>query len=131
MLFTVLVFLGFFFGSDSLSSLNYYFFTYIYIYISLHFFAAEVEQASDFLQKIGLSDLTKLYNQGKEITENVVNDSVRQKHLTARQAQTVKSRIRTLNKTLHNKQIKKKRQDIRDVAWNIEVCFNNLRVEIY
>ncbi|RZC34941.1 rho GTPase-activating protein 18 [Asbolus verrucosus] len=35
----------------------------------------EAEQAADFLQKVGLSDLTKLYNQGKEITENIVNDS--------------------------------------------------------
>lgn len=94
---------------------------------NMHFFIAEVEQAADFLQKIGLSDLTKLYNQGKEITENVVNDSVRQKHLTARQAQTVKSRIRTLNKTLHNKQIRKKRQDIRDVTWNVEVILNKFK----
>ena len=82
----------------------------------------EAEQATDFLQKVGLSDLTKLYSQGKEITENVINDSVRQKNLTERQAETVKSRIRTLNRTLHSRQPRRKqRQDIRDVTWNVEV----------
>jgi hypothetical protein len=82
----------------------------------------EAEQAADFLQKVGLSDLTKLYSQGKEITENVINDSVRQKHLTEKQAQTVRSRIRTLNRTLHSRQPRRKqRQDIRDVTWSVEV----------
>ncbi|XP_008193403.1 rho GTPase-activating protein conundrum isoform X1 [Tribolium castaneum] len=88
----------------------------------------EAEQAADFLQKVGLSDLTKLYNQGKEITENVVSDSVRQKHLTERQAETVRSRIRTLNKTLHSRQPRRKqRQDIRDVAWNVETSSTGTR----
>ncbi|XP_063928262.1 rho GTPase-activating protein conundrum-like isoform X1 [Zophobas morio] len=88
----------------------------------------EAEQATDFLQKVGLSDLTKLYSQGKEITENVINDSVRQKNLTERQAETVKSRIRTLNRTLHSRQPRRKqRQDIRDVTWNVETSSTGTR----
>lgn len=85
-------------------------------------YVAEAEQATDFLQKAGLSDLTKLYQQGREITENVVKDSVRQRNLTEKQAQTIRSRVRTLNKTLRSRQPRRKqRQDIRDVSWNVEV----------
>lgn len=84
---------------------------------------AEVENATDFLHKAGLSNLSKLFQEGKEITEALVNDSVRQRHLTEKQAQTVRSRVVTLNKTLRSRQPRKKqRQDVRDVAWNVEVC---------
>lgn len=87
----------------------------------------EAEQATDFLHKVGLSDLSKLYSEGKEITDNLVNDSVRQKYLTERQAETVRSRIRTLNKTLHSRQPRRKhRQDVRDVAWKAEVLITNV-----
>lgn len=87
----------------------------------------EVEQATDFLQKAGLSDLTKIYNQGIEISDSVVNESVRQRHLTEKQANTVKSRVKTLNRTLKNRQhSKKQRQDIRDVTWNVEVKLCNI-----
>lgn len=84
--------------------------------------SAEVEQARDFLLKAGLSDLSKIYQEGKEITDAIVNDSVREKYLTEKQAQTVRSRVRTLNKTLGNRKPRRKqRQDIRDIAWNVEV----------
>lgn len=86
------------------------------------FFIPEAEQATDFLVKAGLSNLNQLYQQGHEISENVVKDSVRQSHLTEKQAQTVRSRVATLNKTLRSRQPRRKhRQDVRDVAWNIEV----------
>lgn len=85
---------------------------------------AEVEEATDFLYQVGLSDLSKLYHEGKEISEAVVSDSVRQRHLTEKQAQTVRSRVRTLNNTLRNRQPRRKqRQDVRGVAWNVEVSF--------
>lgn len=88
----------------------------------------EAEQATDFLHKAGLSDLTKLYQQGKEITENVVKDSVRQRNLTEKQAQTIRSRVRTLNKTLRSRQPRRKqRQDIRDVSWNVETSSTGTR----
>lgn len=81
-----------------------------------------MEQARDFLLKAGLSDLSNIYQEGKEITEAVVNDSVREKYLTEKQAQTVRSRVLTLNKTLGNRKPRRKqRQDVRDVAWNVEV----------
>lgn len=100
--------------------------------VSLHVFqefvnnpsVSEAEQATDFLVKAGLSDLNQLYQQGKEISENVVVNSVRQKHLTEKQAQTVRFRVDTLNKTLRSRQPRRKqRQDVRDVAWNLEVSF--------
>ncbi|KAJ8945595.1 hypothetical protein NQ314_009118 [Rhamnusium bicolor] len=88
----------------------------------------EAEQATEFLHKAGLSDLTKLYQQGREITENVVNDSVRQRNLTEKQAQTIRSRVRTLNKTLRSRQPRRKqRQDIRDVSWNVETSSTGTR----
>lgn len=79
----------------------------------------EVEQATDFLQKADLSNLSKIYHKGEEITDHVVNDTINQRNLTEKQVQTIKSRVRTLNKVLHNRQPRRKqRQDIRDVAWN-------------
>lgn len=88
----------------------------------------EAEQATDFLLKAGLSNLNQLYQQGKEISENVVIDSVRQNHLTEKQAQTVRSRVATLNKTLRSRQPRRKhRQDVRDVAWNIETSSTGSR----
>lgn len=69
-----------------------------------------------------MADLSKTYHEGQEITDSMVNDSVRQRNLTEKQAQTVRSRVRTLNKTLRSRQPRRKqRQDIRDVAWNAEV----------
>lgn len=97
------------------------------ILIIIKLLSPEVEQATDFLQKAGLSDLTKIYNQGIEISDSIVNESVRQRHLTEKQASTVKSRVKMLNKTLRNRQYtRKQRQDIRDVAWNIEVIQKKL-----
>ncbi|XP_050314256.1 rho GTPase-activating protein conundrum [Anthonomus grandis grandis] len=88
----------------------------------------EAEQATDFLLKAGLSNLNQLYHQGKEISDNIVIDSVRQKHLTEKQAQTVRSRVATLNKTLRSRQPRRKyRQDVRDVAWNIETSSTGTR----
>ncbi|KRT78518.1 hypothetical protein AMK59_6772 [Oryctes borbonicus] len=88
----------------------------------------EVEQARDFLLKAGLSDLSKIFQEGKEIPEAVVNDSVREKYLTEKQAQTVRSRVRTLNKTLGNRKPRRKqRQDIRDIAWNVETSSTGSR----
>lgn len=52
----------------------------------------------------------------------MIKDSVRQRNLTEKQAQTIRSRVRTLNKTLRSRQPRRKqRQDIRDVSWNVEV----------
>ncbi|KAG5893636.1 hypothetical protein JTB14_015075 [Gonioctena quinquepunctata] len=88
----------------------------------------EAEQAADFLNNAGLSDLTKIYQEGKEITENVIKDSLRQRHLTEKQAQTVRFRVRTLNKTLKTRQPRRKqRQDIRDVSWNVETSSTGTR----
>ncbi|KAH1023311.1 rho GTPase-activating protein conundrum isoform X1 [Dendroctonus ponderosae] len=88
----------------------------------------EAEQATDFLVKAGLSNLNQLYQQGHEISENVVKDSVRQSHLTEKQAQTVRSRVATLNKTLRSRQPRRKhRQDVRDVAWNVETSSTGTR----
>ncbi|CAH0562543.1 unnamed protein product [Brassicogethes aeneus] len=88
----------------------------------------EAEQAADFLQTVGLSDLSKVYQQGKEITDKLVNDSLRQKHLTEKQAQTVRNRVRTLNKTLKSRQTRRKqRQDIRDISWNVETSSTGTR----
>lgn len=88
-------------------------------------FAIDVEQATDFLNNAGLADLTKLYQQGREITDSAVNESIRQRHLTEKQANTVRSRVRTLNQTLKSRQPRRKqRQDIRDIAWNFEVSKN-------
>lgn len=82
----------------------------------------EAEQATDFLHKAGLSDLSKLYQEGREISDEVINESVRQRHLTLKQAETIRHRVRTLNRTLRSRQNRKKyRQDVRDVAWKIEV----------
>ncbi|XP_017785528.1 PREDICTED: rho GTPase-activating protein 28 isoform X2 [Nicrophorus vespilloides] len=94
-----------------------------------HVLLDEVELAADFLQKAGLSDLPKLYHQGKEISDSIVNDSIRQIHLTEKQAQTVRSRVRTLNKTLrnHRQPRRKQRQDIRDVTWNLETSSTGSR----
>ncbi|KAF5272847.1 hypothetical protein FQR65_LT00443 [Abscondita terminalis] len=79
----------------------------------------EVEQATDFLHKADLSYLSKIYQKGEEITDHVVNDTIRQRYLTEKQVQTIKSRVRTLNKVLHNRQPRRKqRQDVRHVAWN-------------
>lgn len=80
-----------------------------------------MEQATDFLNTAGLANLSKLYHEGKEISEVLVSDSVRQRHLTEKQAQTIRSRVRTLNNTLRGRQPRRKRQDVRDVAWNVEV----------
>ncbi|ERL84531.1 hypothetical protein D910_01961 [Dendroctonus ponderosae] len=92
------------------------------------FFISEAEQATDFLVKAGLSNLNQLYQQGHEISENVVKDSVRQSHLTEKQAQTVRSRVATLNKTLRSRQPRRKhRQDVRDVAWNVETSSTGTR----
>ncbi|CAG9855214.1 unnamed protein product [Phyllotreta striolata] len=88
----------------------------------------EAEQATDFLQNAGLNDLSKLYQEGKEITENVIRDSVRQRNLTEKQAETIRSRVRTLNKTLRSRQPRRKqRQDIRDVSWNVETSSTGTR----
>ncbi|CAH1103096.1 unnamed protein product [Psylliodes chrysocephalus] len=88
----------------------------------------EAEQATDFLQNAGLTDLSNLYQEGKEITENVIKDSVRQRNLTEKQAQTIRSRVRTLNKTLRSRQPRRKqRQDIRDVSWNVETSSTGTR----
>lgn len=87
----------------------------------MNYVFAEVEQATDFLNTAGLSNLSKLYHEGKEISEVLVSDSVRQRHLTEKQAQTIRSRVRTLNNTLRGRQPRRKRQDVRDVAWNVEV----------
>ncbi|KAF5294815.1 hypothetical protein FQA39_LY00299 [Lamprigera yunnana] len=79
----------------------------------------EVEQATDFLLKADLSNLSNIYQQGEEITDYVVNDTIKQRNLTEKQVQTIKSRVRTLNKVLHSRQPRRKqRQDVRDVAWN-------------
>lgn len=81
-----------------------------------------MEQATDFLNTAGLANLSKLYHEGKEISEVLVSDSVRQRQLTEKQAQTIRSRVRTLNNTLRGRQPRRKqRQDVRDVAWNVEV----------
>ncbi|CAG9816644.1 unnamed protein product [Phaedon cochleariae] len=88
----------------------------------------EAEQATDFLHNAGLSDLTNLYHQGEEITETVIKDSVRQRNLTEKQAQTIRSRVKTLNKTLRSRQPRRKqRQDIRDVSWNVETSSTGTR----
>ncbi|XP_065166071.1 LOW QUALITY PROTEIN: rho GTPase-activating protein conundrum-like [Atheta coriaria] len=88
----------------------------------------EVEEASDFLQNAGLLEFSKLHQQGKEIPDLIVDETVRQKHLTVRQAETVRSRVRTLNKTLGNRQPRRKqRQDVRDVAWNLETSSTGSR----
>lgn len=93
-----------------------------------HLLLDEVEQATDFLQKAGLSNLSKAYHEGQEITETMVNDSVRQRNLTEKQAQTVRSRVKTLNKTLRSHQPRRKqRQDVRDVAWNAETSSTGTR----
>lgn len=95
------------------------------LYANYKCFRPEVEQATDFLQKAGLTDLTKIYNQGYEISDKIFNESIRQRDLTEKQANTVKSRVETLNKTLRKKQYsKKQRQDVRDVTWNLEVRNN-------
>lgn len=96
------------------------------VYVTVSFFinhsVTEAEEATEFLHNAGLSDLSNLYRQGQEITERVLSDSVRQRNLTEKQAQTVLSRVRTLNKTLCSRQPRRKhRQDVRDVTWNIEV----------
>ncbi|KAL3289376.1 hypothetical protein HHI36_022809 [Cryptolaemus montrouzieri] len=80
----------------------------------------EVEQAAEFLNRAGLTDLSKLYQEGKEIPDKLVKDSFSHRHLTPKQAETIKSRIRTLNKTVRSRQPRRKRQDIRDVTWKIE-----------
>ncbi|XP_066258922.1 rho GTPase-activating protein conundrum-like isoform X1 [Euwallacea similis] len=88
----------------------------------------EAERAADFLDKADLSNLNQLYQQGQEIPENVVVNSVRQKQLTEKQAQTVRSRVATLNKTLRSRQPRRKqRQDVRDVAWNVETSSTGTR----
>lgn len=92
---------------------------FIYLFYRV---VAEVEQATDFLNTAGLANLSSLYHEGKEISEVLVSDSVRQRHLTEKQAQTIRSRVRTLNNTLRGRQPRRKqRQDVRDVAWNVEV----------
>lgn len=84
-----------------------------------HLVLDEAEQATDFLHKVDLSSLSKIYQEGKEITDIVLNNTIKQRNLTEKQAQTIKSRVRTLNKTLHSRQPRRKqRQDIRDVAWS-------------
>lgn len=81
-----------------------------------------MEQAKDFLNAAGLSDLSTLFLQGEEITENIINESVRLRSLTEKQTETIVNRIRTLNRTLRSRQPKRKqRQDIRDISWNVEV----------
>ncbi|KAK9889886.1 hypothetical protein WA026_008688 [Henosepilachna vigintioctopunctata] len=80
----------------------------------------EVEQAAEFLNKAGLTDLSKLYQEGKEIPDRLVKDSLSYRRLTQKQAETIKLRIRTLNKTVRSKQPRRKRQDIREVTWKIE-----------
>ncbi|XP_056646867.1 rho GTPase-activating protein conundrum-like isoform X2 [Diorhabda sublineata] len=88
----------------------------------------EAEQATDFLQNAGLADLSRLYQQGKEITENVIKDSVRQRNLSEKQAQTIRSRVRILNQTLRSRQPRRKqRQDIRDISWNAETSSTGTR----
>lgn len=84
-----------------------------------------MEQARDFLLKAGLADLSNIFQEGNEITDAIVNDSVRKRYLNEKQAQTVRARVRTLNKTLANRKPRRKqRQDIRDIAWNVEVTFD-------
>ncbi|XP_076262036.1 rho GTPase-activating protein conundrum-like isoform X2 [Rhynchophorus ferrugineus] len=89
----------------------------------------EAEQALDFLDKVGLGNLSHIHQQGKEIPENALLDSVKQNHLTEKQTQTIRSRVATLNKnTLRNRQPKRKpRQDVRDVAWNVETSSTGTR----
>ncbi|XP_060515887.1 rho GTPase-activating protein conundrum-like [Cylas formicarius] len=88
----------------------------------------EVEQATDFLQKAGLTNLSYLHQQGKEISENVLVNSVKQRNLTEIQTQTIRSRVATLNKTLRSRQPRRKhRQDVRDVAWNLETSSTGTR----
>ncbi|XP_050497301.1 rho GTPase-activating protein conundrum-like isoform X1 [Diabrotica virgifera virgifera] len=88
----------------------------------------EAEQATDFLQNAGLGDLSKLYQQGKEITENVIKNSVHQRNLSEKQAQTIRSRVRILNQTLRSRQPRRKqRQDIRDISWNAETSSTGTR----
>lgn len=98
---------------------------------SIKLYIIEVEQAKDFLNAVGFSDLSKLFQQGEEISENVLNQSMRLRNLTEKQTETIRNRIRTLNRTLRSRQPKRKpRQDIRDIAWNVEVFLYVLRTEI-
>ncbi|XP_031336184.1 rho GTPase-activating protein conundrum-like isoform X2 [Photinus pyralis] len=94
-----------------------------------HLVLDEAEQATDFLHKADLSSLSKIYQEGKEITDVLVNNTIKQRNLTEKQAQTIKSRVRTLNKTLHSRQPRRKqRQDVRDVAWsNVETSSTGTR----
>ncbi|KAK9745601.1 RhoGAP domain [Popillia japonica] len=88
----------------------------------------QVEQARDFLLKAGLADLSNIFQEGNEITDAIVNDSVRKRYLNEKQAQTVRARVRTLNKTLANRKPRRKqRQDIRDIAWNVETSSTGSR----
>ncbi|XP_025835593.1 rho GTPase-activating protein conundrum isoform X2 [Agrilus planipennis] len=89
----------------------------------------EIEQAADFLQKVGLSNLSEIYQQGCEISESVVNATVSQRNLTLKQVQTIKSRVQTLNKTLRSHQPRQKqRQDVRDVTWNVETSCTDTKI---